>query len=140
MGADDLLNNERTFSVLGKDVLDDKLRGADIVGGRPGGGVPAMFAGQSAPVEEAPGYYSSFDAGSTTCTGIFKDKIMETKLTAERAGAEDAADITDTVETANAVPATTVDTPRAVPTAACGTEAEASKGEGAPRCQVSGSH
>lgn len=137
MGADGRLNDERTFSMLGKDVSDDELREAGIAGGRPGGGVPAMFTEQSVPVEEAPGYRSSFDAGPAAGAGIIEDEIVETELTAEHDGAEDMADIPDaadeagTVGTAKAAPAATGDAPRAAAPTDGSTEAEASANRGA---------
>jgi hypothetical protein len=56
---------------------------------------------------------------------------VETKLTAERAGPEDAAGTADMVWTVKSARATTGDAPRAPPPPDGGTEADVSAGEGA---------
>mmetsp|Transcript_7891 Transcript_7891/g.14274 ORF Transcript_7891/g.14274 Transcript_7891/m.14274 type:complete len:479 (-) Transcript_7891:59-1495(-) len=85
LGSDGSLDEERKFSMLGKEVSEDELREAGIMGGNGGSnvGVPAMFAERSLPVEEAPGYQKTYDAGNSLGDGIIESEIVESEITSD---------------------------------------------------------
>eukprot|EP00581_Thalassiosira_minuscula_P017557 CAMPEP_0183715412 /NCGR_PEP_ID=MMETSP0737-20130205/9640_1 /TAXON_ID=385413 /ORGANISM="Thalassiosira miniscula, Strain CCMP1093" /LENGTH=227 /DNA_ID=CAMNT_0025944503 /DNA_START=8 /DNA_END=691 /DNA_ORIENTATION=- len=84
LGADGTLDEERKFAMLGKEITNDELREAGIVGGNIGKNrVPQMFMDQSLPVEEAPGYQKSLDVGNTLTDGIIEDEIVDMEITSD---------------------------------------------------------
>ncbi|KAL7540117.1 hypothetical protein ACHAXR_009875 [Thalassiosira sp. AJA248-18] len=84
LGTDGSLNEEDIFSMLGKDISNDELREAGIVGGGGGGGggvgIPSMWEQQTLPVEEAPGYQKTFDAGNSLVDGIIETEIVDQEI------------------------------------------------------------
>jgi len=90
VGNGDSVNIEdrKTFSMLGKDISDDELRMAGIIGGgvRRGNNnnnIPSMWDKQTIPVEEAPGYQKTFDIGNSfaVADGIIESEIIDHEIT-----------------------------------------------------------
>jgi len=82
LGSDGSLDEEKVFSMLGKDVSDDELRDAGIVGGG-SAAVPTMWDQQTVPVEEAPGYTKTFDTDNSfadNADGIIESEIVEREI------------------------------------------------------------
>jgi len=79
LGSDGSLDQENTFSMLGKDISNDELRDAGITGGN---AVPTMWDQQTVPVEEAPGYQKTFDTGNSLAEadGIIESEIVEHEI------------------------------------------------------------
>ena len=86
LGQDSALSEENIFSMLGKDITNDELREAGIVGdivknafGTSASSIPEMFEQQTVPVEEAPGYRETYDGGSEE-DGIIESEIVEREV------------------------------------------------------------
>ncbi len=92
-GTEYSLDDEREFSMLGRDILSEELREAGIVSGsRPvGSNVPDVWQQSSVPVEEVPGYQKTYDVASHD-GGIIVGDIVETELTAEDDSSSDSDD------------------------------------------------
>lgn len=83
LGTDGRLDEDRIFSMLGKDVTADELVDAGIVGGDSSGGrIPTLWGEQTVPVEEAPGYQKTFEAGNQP-DGIIESEIVEREVMSE---------------------------------------------------------
>lgn len=79
LGSDGNLNEDSLFSMLGKGVSDDELREAGLVGES---NIPTMWEQQTLPVEEAPGYQKTYDAGNSLgADGIIESEIVESEIT-----------------------------------------------------------
>lgn len=109
LGTDGTMDEEKTFSMLGKDVSDDELREAGIVGGSGGGGgsgsvgIPTMWDEQTVPVEEAPGYQKTFDAGNSLAEsyGIMLDDIVEREISSSDDENDGVVDVSGPTTSAN---------------------------------------
>lgn len=80
------IEERKTFSMLGKDISDNELRMAGIIGGggrRGNNNIPSMWDKQTIPVEEAPGYQKTFDVGNSfsVADGIIEDEIVDHEIT-----------------------------------------------------------
>ncbi len=81
--------DERTkFSMLGKDISDDELRIAGIMGGnggRRGNTIPTIWDTQAIPVEEAPGYQKTFDVGNSfaLADGIIENEVFDYEISSK---------------------------------------------------------
>eukprot|EP00584_Thalassiosira_punctigera_P019882 CAMPEP_0172568452 /NCGR_PEP_ID=MMETSP1067-20121228/120029_1 /TAXON_ID=265564 ORGANISM="Thalassiosira punctigera, Strain Tpunct2005C2" /NCGR_SAMPLE_ID=MMETSP1067 /ASSEMBLY_ACC=CAM_ASM_000444 /LENGTH=473 /DNA_ID=CAMNT_0013360059 /DNA_START=178 /DNA_END=1599 /DNA_ORIENTATION=+ len=100
LGSDGSLDEKRKFSMLGREISNDELREAGIVSG--GADVPRSFVEQSVPVEEAPGYRETFNAGNFLGDGIVEDEIMENEIVSENDSVKIAEEV-GKVEMANEV-------------------------------------
>lgn len=99
LGQDSALSEENIFSMLGKDITNDELREAGIVGdivknafGTSASSIPEMFEQQTVPVEEAPGYRETYDGGSEE-DGIIKSEIVEREVIASSGKNDDVAEV-----------------------------------------------
>ena len=99
LGQDSALSEENIFSMLGKDITNDELREAGIVGdivknafGTSASSIPEMFEQQTVPVEEAPGYRETYDGGSDE-DGIIKSEIVEREVIASSGKNDDVAEV-----------------------------------------------
>ena len=99
LGQDSALSEENIFSMLGKDITNDELREAGIVGdivkntfGTSASSIPEMWEQQTVPVEEAPGYRETYDGGSDE-DGIIKSEIVEREVIASSGKNDDVAEV-----------------------------------------------
>ena len=81
-GGSTSVENRKAFPMLGKDISEDELRMAGIMGGGSGNRIPTMWDKQTIPVEEAPGYQKTFDVGNsfTKADGILEN-IIDNEIT-----------------------------------------------------------
>ena len=90
LGPDSELSEDNIFSMLGKDITNDELREAGIIGdivkntfGASASSIPEMWEQQTVPVEEAPGYRETYDGGSEE-DGIIESEIVEREVIASK--------------------------------------------------------
>ena len=77
-------DERKSFSMLGKDISDDELRMAGILGGggRRGNTIPTKWSKQTIPVEEAPGYQKKYYVGNSfaMADGIIENEIKDHEI------------------------------------------------------------